>query len=243
MIYDGISLLAFSDAIKKYVVSDSSYLINEYIATKKRILMEGAQGMMLDVDHGTYPFVTSSNPISGGACTGAGIAPNSIDEILGVVKAYVTRVGGGPFPTEIEGGIGEMLRERGHEYGATTGRPRRCGWFDGVVMRHAAQINGLTSLVVTKLDVLDSFESIKVCTAYRYKGKEIKGFPSDIYKLNECEPVYEEILGWREDLSKIKKYEELPLNAKRYLEKLSELAAAPISMVSVGAERTQIIRL
>ncbi|OGC13282.1 adenylosuccinate synthase [candidate division WOR-1 bacterium RIFOXYC2_FULL_37_10] len=235
--------LGYAEAIRKYVIEDSSYLVNDAVSAKKKVLMEGAQGMMLDVDHGTYPYVTSSNPISGGACTGAGIAPNAISEILGVVKAYVTRVGDGPFPTEIKGGIGELLREKGHEYGATTGRPRRCGWFDGVVMRHASKINGLTGLVVTKLDVLSSFDIIKICTSYQYDGKEIKNFPSDIYKLDKCIPIYEELAGWKEDISKIKNYKELPLNARKYLDRLSALAEAPISMVSVGAERTQIIKL
>ncbi|MFA4906182.1 MAG: adenylosuccinate synthase, partial [Candidatus Margulisiibacteriota bacterium] len=235
--------LGYAHAIKKQVVEESTTLVQEAIDQRKHILMEGAQGTMLDVDHGTYPYVTSSNPISGGACVGAGFSPRAIDEIIGVTKAYVTRVGGGPFPTEIEGKLGEELREKGGEYGATTGRPRRCGWFDGVVMRHASKINGLTSLAVTKLDVLDSFEKIDICTAYRLNGREIKDFPTDMAKLEKCEPVYTELPGWRETLGKITDYSHLPANAKKYLDKLAELAGCPISLVSVGAERGQIIKL
>jgi adenylosuccinate synthase len=228
--------------IKGMVVDESTALVNGAITENKRILMEGAQGTMLDVDHGTYPFVTSSSPIAGGACCGAGFGPQEIDEVVGVVKAYVTRVGGGPFPTEIVGGIGDQLRERGGEYGATTGRPRRCGWFDGVVMRHAARVNGLTQLAITKIDVLDSFDVIKLCTAYEYEGKKIKDFPTDIYRLEKCKPVYEEMKGWKEDLSSVTDYKDLPVNARKYIERLAELADARVSLVSVGAERGQIIR-
>jgi len=230
-------------AVRKMVVEESTTLINDAIAKNMKILMEGAQGTMLDVDHGTYPYVTSSNPVAGGACIGAGFGPQEVDEVLGVVKAYVTRVGGGPFPTEIKGGTGDILREKGGEYGATTGRPRRCGWFDGVVMRHASKINGLTQLAITKLDVLDSFEKISICTAYESAGKTIKDFPTDISRLESCKPVYEEVPGWREDITKITDYSQLPINAKKYIEKLAELAEAKISLVSVGAERGQIIKL
>ncbi|OGC04418.1 adenylosuccinate synthase [candidate division WOR-1 bacterium RIFCSPLOWO2_02_FULL_46_20] len=235
--------LGYAHAIKKYVVEESSSLVNNAIKKGKKLLLEGAQGTMLDVDHGTYPFVTSSNPVSSGACVGAGFSPKAVNDILGVVKAYVTRVGGGPFPTEIEGGVGDKLREWGHEYGATTGRPRRCGWFDGVVMSHAAKINGLTSLAVTKLDVLDKLERIKVCVAYEYQGKEIKDFPTEIYRLEQCKPVYVEMPGWQESIDKVTDYKYLPANAKKYLDKLAELAEAPISLISVGAERGQIIRI
>lgn len=235
--------LGYAHAIKKYVVEESTTLVADAIAQRKKILMEGAQGTMLDVDHGTYPYVTSSNPISGGACVGAGFSPKAIDEILGVVKAYVTRVGGGPFPTEIKGEIGDKLRKRGGEYGATTGRPRRCGWFDGVVMRHASKVNGLTSLAVTKLDVLDSFEKISICTAYKCEGKKLSDFPTDISRLEKCEPVYEEVPGWQQDLTKVTDYNHLPANAKKYLDKLAEIAGCRISLISVGAERGQIIRL
>ncbi len=235
--------LGYAEKIKSYVIEESSTVIDKAIAKKKDILLEGAQGTMLDVDHGTYPFVTSSNPIAGGACAGAGIGPVKIDEVIGVVKAYVTRVGGGPFPTEISGKMGEELRERGHEYGATTGRPRRCGWFDGVVMRHASRVNGLTSLAVTKLDVLDDLEELKICTGYKYKGKVLKEFPADINKLNECTPVYEDMPGWRADTTAVKTYGGLPKNAKKYVKKISELAGAKISLISIGAERGKIIRL
>ncbi|MDD5594367.1 MAG: adenylosuccinate synthetase, partial [Candidatus Margulisbacteria bacterium] len=228
---------------KPFVVEESSSVVNSAISGNKRILMEGAQGTMLDVDHGTYPYVTSSNPIAGGACIGAGFGPQEIDEVIGVVKAYVTRVGGGPFPTEIVGGTGDQLRERGGEYGTTTGRPRRCGWFDGVVMRHASKVNGLTQLAITKLDVLDSFETIKVCVAYERKGKVVKDFPTDIVRLGTCQPVYEELPGWREDLTKLTDYRQLPANAKKYLDKLAELSEAKVSLISVGAERGQIIRV
>jgi adenylosuccinate synthase len=235
--------LGYAHAIRKYVVEESSALVADAVSKKKNILLEGAQGTMLDVDHGTYPYVTSSNPIAGGACVGAGVGPKVIDEVLGVVKAYVTRVGSGPFPTEIPGEVGDKLREKGGEYGATTGRPRRCGWFDGVVMRHAARVNGLTGLAITKLDVLDGQETLQVCTAYACRGKKIEDFPTDIYKLEECKPIYEEMPGWKEDTSKIKDYNDLPANAKKYLDKLSELAGCRISLVSVGAERGQIIRV
>jgi len=235
--------IGYAHAIKQYVVLESTALINEAIEKKKNILLEGAQGMMLDVDHGTYPFVTSSNPTSGGACVGAGVGPKEINEVIGVVKAYVTRVGSGPFPTEIEGKLGEELREKGGEYGATTGRPRRCGWFDAVVMKHARRINGLTQLAITKLDVLDGLGNIQVCVAYEYKGKQITDFPTDIDRLAECRPVYEEHAGWSEDTTKIKDYNDLPQNAKKYLTRLAELAGVRISLISVGAERGQIIRV
>lgn len=236
--------LGYAHAIKKYVVEDSISLVHDAVEKRKNILLEGAQGTMLDVDHGTYPYVTSSNPTSGGACVGSGLPPKSIDKVLGVVKAYVTRVGDGPFPTEISGGIGDKLREIGAEYGATTGRPRRCGWFDGVVMRHAGRVNGLTHLAVTKLDVLSSFDTLKVCTAYKSEdGKIIKDFVLNLEKLAHCEPVYEDLPGWKEDLSKVTDYKNLPVNAKKYLDKLAEISGAQISMVSVGAERSQIIRI
>lgn len=235
--------LGYAHGIKKYVVDESTAVVHAAIAKGKNVLMEGAQGTMLDVDQGTYPFVTSSNPVAGGACVGAGVGPKAIDDVIGVVKAYVTRVGSGPFPTEISGELGDQLREKGGEYGATTGRPRRCGWFDGVVMRYASRINSLSHLAVTKLDVLDDMETIKICVAYEYKGKKILDFPTDIYRLEECTPVYEEVPGWQEDTTAIKDYKDLPENAKKYLDKLAQIANAKISLVSVGAERGQIIRI
>jgi len=235
--------LGYAHAIKKLVVDNSSALVGEAIKAKKKILLEGAQGTMLDVDHGTYPFVTSSNPIAGGACTGVGVGPGAIDEVMGVVKAYVTRVGGGPFPTEIEGATGDKLREIGKEYGSTTGRPRRCGWFDGVVMRHASRINGLTALAITKIDVLDGLDKINVCTAYEYEGKKINDFPTDLTKLEKCKPIYEEFPGWKQSLEDVKNYKDLPKNAKIYLDKIAEIAEAKITLVSTGAERGQIINI
>ncbi|MDD4179212.1 MAG: adenylosuccinate synthase [Candidatus Margulisbacteria bacterium] len=234
---------AYFNELKDLIALESTALIGEYISQNKNILMEGAQGTMLDVDHGTYPYVTSSNPIAGGACTGAGFGPQEIDEVIGVAKAYFTRVGGGPFPTEIIGGMGDQLRERGGEYGTTTGRPRRCGWFDGVVMRHASKVNGITQLAITKLDVLDGLETIDVCTAYEYEGKQIKDFPTHIQRLEKCKPVYETLKGWKEDITKITDYAHLPANAKKYLDRLAELSEAKVSLISVGAERGQIIKL
>jgi len=234
---------SYFNELKDLIALESTALIGEYISQNKNILMEGAQGTMLDVDHGTYPYVTSSNPIAGGACTGAGFGPQEIDEVIGVAKAYFTRVGGGPFPTEIIGGMGDQLRERGGEYGTTTGRPRRCGWFDGVVMRHASKVNGITQLAITKLDVLDGLETIDVCTAYEYEGKQIKDFPTHIQRLEKCKPVYETLKGWKEDITKITDYAHLPVNAKKYLDRLAELSEAKVSLISVGAERGQIIKL
>jgi len=235
--------LGYAHGLKKYIVEESSTLVHDAIVKNKNLLFEGAQGTMLDVDHGTYPYVTSSNPVSSGACVGAGFSPKAVDEIIGVVKAYTTRVGGGPFPTEIEGGIGDKLREWGGEYGATTGRPRRCGWFDGVVMRHASKINGLTQLAITKLDVMDNLDKIKICVAYEQDGKEIQDFPTDIRRLAKCKPVYIEMPGWKESIVKVTDYKDLPANAKKYVEKLAEIANAKIGLVSVGAERGQIIRI
>ncbi|MBU0687207.1 MAG: adenylosuccinate synthase [Candidatus Margulisbacteria bacterium] len=238
-IYD--EYMGYAHAIKKFVAIESSVLINDAIKARKNVLLEGAQGTMLDVDHGTYPYVTSSNPISGGACSGAGVGPKDIDEVIGVVKAYVTRVGGGPFPTEMKGKLGDELREKGGEYGATTGRPRRCGWFDGVVMAHASRVNGLTKLAITKLDVLDGLEKLQLCVGYELKGKKIDYFPTDLEKLNLCQPIYEEFAGWTEDTSKCKEYKDLPQNAKTYLTRISEIAGVPISLISTGAERGAII--
>lgn len=233
--------LGYARIIKKYVLDDVSYFVNNAVSQHKNILLEGAQGTMLDLDHGTYPFVTSSNPVSGGACTGSGVNPVSIDEVIGVVKAYVTRVGSGPFVTEILDHDGEYLREKGGEYGATTGRPRRCGWFDSVVLKYSSIINGFTSLAVTKLDVLDELSKIKICTAYKYGEKTLTEFPSNLKILDECTPVYEELDGWRKDTSQVKEFNDLPENAKKYLNKISELVKVPISLVSIGAERGQII--
>ncbi len=198
---------------------------------------------MLDVDYGTYPFVTSSNPIGGGACTGSGYGPNMIDEVIGVAKAYVTRVGEGPFVTELTDATGDKIREIGHEFGVTTGRPRRCGWFDAVTMKYAVLVGGLTSIALTKIDVFDTFDEIKVCTAYKdtRDGKIYKSYPTNVYIHKYLEPVYETHKGWKEDLTGIRRYEDLPENAKKYLSRLEELLGVPISIVSVGPDREQTI--
>jgi len=232
--------LVYANLMRKYV-TDTSLILNEAVRKGKAILFEGAQGTLLDIDHGTYPFVTSSNATAGGASTGAGVGPAKMDKILGVVKAYTTRVGEGPLPTEFDRKLMNKIQRKGKEFGATTGRPRRCGWFDKVVVRHSVIINGLTEIAVTKLDVLDELEEIKICTAYKCKGKIIKDFPADIEALSKCKPVYEKLPGWVKDTTACKRYRDLPLNARRYLERLSELVGARISIVSVGSSRRETI--
>ncbi len=230
----------FDKKIDEYV-TDSALYLNKALREHKRVLAEGAQGALLDVDHGTYPFVTSSNPTSGGACTGLGIPPTSISSVLGVVKAYSTRVGNGPFPTELQNETGDRLRETGGEYGATTGRPRRCGWFDAVSLRYSAMVNGIRQIAITKLDVLDSFEEIKVCIGYQYEGKLLKTFPTDLPSLQAIVPLYETFDGWNAPTSSITSYTSLPANAKRYVEAISALTGTELYIVSVGARRDQTI--
>jgi adenylosuccinate synthase len=222
-------------------ITDTSVMLNEAINAGKRVLMEGAQGTLLDVDHGTYPFVTSSNPVSAGACIGTGIGPNRISDVVGVMKAYTTRVGEGPFPTELDNPEGERFREIGKEYGATTGRPRRCGWFDLVIGRYAARVNGLTQIAITKLDVLDSLDEIKICTAYEYEDKIIHEFPASIDILRNCRPVYQTLPGWKTTTSDITAYAELPQNARKYIQYLEKQIGAKVSMVSVGPMRKKTI--
>lgn len=234
--------LDYGERIREYV-TDTSILIDEAVKRGKDVLFEGAQGTLLDVDHGTYPYVTSSSPVAGGAAIGAGIGPTRIDKVLGVVKAYTTRVGEGPFPSEEKDEIGDLIRCRGHEFGTTTGRPRRCGWFDLVVARYSLRVNGLDALAVMKLDVLDALSSIKICTAYRWRDQVITEFPADQRILEECTPIYEEMEGWLEDTSGARSYGDLPLNARRYIDRLAELVGCPIPIVSVGAERNQTIVL
>jgi len=234
--------LKYGRKIKKYL-ADVSSILNKAIAKKKNILFEGAQGTLLDIDHGTYPYVTSSNATAGGACTGAGVGPTRIDKVVGVVKAYTTRVGEGPFPTEFEKGLMEKIRNKGKEFGATTGRPRRCGWFDAVIVKHAVAVNGLDEIVVTKLDVLDEMDKIKICTGYKYKDKAYKYFPADIEVLENCEPIYETCGGWMKDTTRVTRYKDLPGNAKRYLKRLSKLLNVKIGMVSVGSKREQAFRV
>ena len=234
--------LNYGEKVKKYL-ANVSLVLNRAIAQKKRILFEGAQGTLLDIDHGTYPFVTSSNAVAGGALTGTGVGPTKVDKVIGVVKAYSTRVGEGPFPTEFKKDLMEEVRCRGKEFGATTGRPRRCGWFDAVIVKHAVIVNGLGEIAVTKLDVLDGMDKIKICTAYRYKGKVYKYFPADIDILDKCTPIYEEHNGWAQDTGLLTRYRGLPKNARKYLERLSKILGVKIGMVSVGSERSQAFRV
>lgn len=229
---------AFDKQIDEYITDTTLYL-HGALKAGKRIIAEGAQGALLDVDHGTYPFVTSSNPTSGGACTGLGIPPTAVDGIIGVAKAYCTRVGEGPFPTEQTNATGERLRTIGHEFGATTGRPRRCGWFDAVAMQHSVRVNGIDRLVITKLDVLDDFDEIHVCTGYEFKGKRLKGFPIDVTTLERVTPVYESFAGWKTSLVNHTSYDALPANAQKYLQALSRLTDVPLWFVSVGPRRDQ----
>jgi len=232
--------LEFDKKIDPYIKEVSTFL-NESLKDGKQILLEGAQGTLLDIDFGTYPYVTSSNPTSGGACAGVGIGPTKIESVLGVIKAYTTRVGMGPFPTEIGEEEDFDLRDLGGEYGATTGRPRRCGWFDAVIANFAVQVNGLDSFALTKLDVLDSLEEINVCVAYKYEGKTITTFPSEMRILENCEPVYESFPGWQQPTTGIRSYQNLPANAKSYLDAIKDLTQTDISIISVGSGREQTI--
>ena len=230
------------ERLAPFVTNVSVELEKAYLKGAK-ILFEGAQGTQLDIDHGTYPYVTSSNTVAGGACHGAGIGPTRIDFVLGICKAYTTRVGGGPFPTELFDDTGDYMREKGGEFGSTTGRPRRCGWLDGVVLKEAVRLNGLSSLAITKLDVLSGLDPIKVCVAYKLNGKRIETFPSNIRAVEQVEPIYEELPGWKEDISGIKNYDDLPQATKDYLRWIEEYAKVPISIVSVGPARDQTIIL
>jgi adenylosuccinate synthase len=225
------------------MITDVGEEIHQAIRQGRRVLLEGAQGALLDIDHGTYPFVTSSNTTAAGAATGTGIGPTAIDSVIGVVKAYTTRVGSGPLPTELHSELGDRLRTLGAEYGATTGRARRCGWFDAVVVRYAARVNGLTGLALTKLDVLDSFDEISVCTWYTIDGEHHDTFPDDLARLERAEPVLEIVSGWRADTSGARSVDELPTGARRYLRVLEELAGVPVEFISVGTRREQIIHV
>ncbi|WP_243369974.1 adenylosuccinate synthase [Geotalea sp. SG265] len=233
---------AFADTLRTYV-ADTTLVLHQDLKAGKKLLFEGAQGTLLDVDHGTYPYVTSSSTCAGGACTGSGASPRDIHEIIGISKAYVTRVGSGPFPTELEDADGEKLRQTGGEFGATTGRPRRCGWFDALVIKYAVRVNGLTGIALTKLDVLSDFETIKVCTGYSYNGKFLSEVPANLDIFEKCQPVYEEMPGWKADISAARTFEELPEKAKKYVKRLEELAGCQIVLVSVGPRRDQTIML
>jgi adenylosuccinate synthase len=224
-------------------VTDTTVLLHEAASRRERILFEGAQGTLLDVDHGTYPYVTSSNAVAGGACTGTGMGPTFIDAILGISKAYTTRVGAGPFPTELNDALGEQLRAAGGEFGATTGRPRRCGWLDMVVLRHAVRVNGLTSVALTKLDVLSGLERLKVCTAYRLGDAILDTVPAARGALERVEPLYEELPGWDADITKAKRWSDLPVEARAYVRRVEQLAGVPVSLLSVGPGRSQTIQL
>ncbi|NWO13091.1 adenylosuccinate synthase [Virgibacillus sp.] len=220
-------------------VCDTSVVLNDALDQGRRVLFEGAQGVMLDIDQGTYPFVTSSNPTAGGVTIGSGVGPTKIDHVVGVSKAYTTRVGDGPFPTELHGEIGEQIREVGWEYGTTTGRPRRVGWFDSVVVRHARRVSGITDLSLNSIDVLTGIETLKICVAYRYQGEIIHEFPATLAELAACEPVYEEMPGWTEDITGVTSLGDLPTNARHYLERVSQLTGIPLSIFSVGPDRSQ----
>ena len=224
-------------------VANTSLILEKAIAKNKHVLFESAQGTMLDLDFGTYPYVTSSNPIAGGACVGAGIGPSKIERVLGVVKAYTTRVGEGPFTTELSDKTGEYLREKGQEFGATTGRPRRCGWFDAVVVRHSVRLSGIDSLILTKLDCLEDMKSLKICTAYRHKGKLLKEFPASRIAQKECTPVYEEMPGFNGPIKGITKFSHLPVNAQRYVKRIEKLVGARIDLISLGRKREETIEV
>jgi adenylosuccinate synthase len=233
-------ILDYKEKIKSFVINSSAFL-NQKIKEKKNVLFESAQGTLLDVDFGTYPYVTPSHPTAGGACIGSGVGPTLIDEVIGVVKAYTTRVGEGPFPTELNDKTGEILRVSGNEFGATTGRPRRCGWLDLVTLRHSIRVNGISKLAITKLDVLDNLDPIMVCMSYRYQGQEIEEFPGDLDTLSNCQPVYQELPGWKETTNGLTDYKELPDNARRYLDFIEENLLVPIYLISTGSKRDQTI--
>ena len=233
---------AYAEKIRPFVC-DTIALLNSQVDSGKKILFEGAQATMLDIDYGTYPYVTSSHPISGGVGVGAGISPKKIDKVVAVVKAYCTRVGEGPFPTEQLNKIGDKLREAGHEFGTVTGRPRRTGWLDACVVKYAGQLSGTDFMAVTRLDILDNFDEIKMCTAYRVNGEIINEIPASLKVLAQVEPVYETFAGWKSDISKIRRYEDLPANACKYLERMAEITGIKLGIVSVGANRDQTIVL
>jgi len=222
-------------------VTNVSVTVGNAIKAGKQVLFEGAQGTHLDIDHGTYPFVTSSNTVSGNACSGSGIGPTNISGVIGIVKAYTTRVGAGPFPTELFDDVGDKIQSVGAEFGATTGRRRRCGWLDTVILNNAARLNGLTGLAVTKLDVLGGLEELKICTAYRYKGETLTDFPASLKVLAECEPIYETLPGWPEDISGMRDKKDFPENTINYLKRLEELVETPIDIISVGPDREETI--
>jgi len=236
------STLALVEKFKKYV-SNTSNLLQKALSSGERVLFEGAQGSHLDVDHGTYPFVTSSSTVAGGACTGSGTGPGSIDAVIGITKAYTTRVGAGPFPTELKDEMGEKIREKGGEYGATTGRPRRCGWFDAVVLRQSARMSGMTGLVVTKLDVLDGIDPVRICVGYTCGAGEYDFVPSGLEELEGCAPIYEDHPGWTAPTAGCRSWDDLPGEARSYIRRIEELTGVPVAVISTGQERTEYIEL
>jgi len=240
--FEGIykDYLGYGRKLAQYIC-DTSKLVNQAIQDKKDILFEGAQGTFLDIDFGTYPFVTSSSTISGGACIGTGVSPRVINKIIGIAKAYTTRVGEGPFPTEFSPSFSQFIRNKGKEFGATTGRPRRCGWFDSILVKEAVMLNGITELAIMKMDILDGLKTIKVCTGYKYKGKKFHGFPYDLEVLKNATCIYKEFPGWDIPLREIKQYKDLPRNAKNYLMNLQDMLGAKITLVSVGSSRDESI--
>ena len=242
--YDKIlaDYLGYAEKLRPYV-TDTIFTLHDAIGRNEKILFEGAQATMLDLDYGTYPYVTSSHPVAGGVCVGAGVGPSAIGKVVGVVKAYTTRVGEGPFVTELHDETGNLIRERGHEYGTTTGRPRRTGWLDTVVVKYACMLSGIDCLAITRLDILDTLPTLKICTGYLYKGQPLHEYPASLKVLDEVEPVYEELPGWQSDITGIRRYEDLPLNARRYVERLSECSGARLGVVSVGPDREQTILL
>jgi adenylosuccinate synthase len=231
---------AYAEIIKPFV-KDTTVVLYDSLKAGKRVLFEGAQGTLLDIDYGTYPFVTSSHPISGGVCVGAGVGPTSIEKAIGVTKAYTTRVGKGPFPTELEDELGDYIREKGFEYGTTTGRARRCGWLDLVIVKYGARISGLTDLAITKLDTISNMEKLMICVGYELDGQVIDYFPASLEDLARCKPVYEEMAGWDDSVEKARSFEELHENAKKYLRRIEEFTETKISIVSVGPNREQTI--
>lgn len=245
-----VSPLSLEDVYQQYchygdqltpLIRETDSIIREAATKGELVLLEGAQGALLDPDFGTYPYVTSSSPLATAGCIGSGLGPRRIDRVVGIFKAYNTRVGAGPMPTELKDKTGDLIREKAHEYGATTGRPRRCGWFDAVAGRFSVQINGLSTIALTHLDIYDGFPSIKICTAYKFKGEVLTSFPSDVAVLEKCQPIYEEVAGWQESIIGVRNFEKLPVAARKYMSRLEELLSCPISLVSIGPDRSQII--
>ncbi|MDP2400604.1 MAG: adenylosuccinate synthetase, partial [Actinomycetota bacterium] len=232
--------LPYAERITPHI-ADTSLVVNKALDADQWVLFEGAQGTLLDLDHGTYPFVTSSSPIAGGACTGVGVGPRRIDKVLGIAKAYITRVGSGPFPTELSDETGDHLIEVGHEYGTTTGRERRAGWYDAVIVRYAVQVSGITDLIITKLDVLSQLDTIKVCVAYEYEGHRYNNLPCHQTIFHHAKPIYEEVPGWKTDITGCRRFEDLPKEARDYIGFIEDLADVPVSMIAVGPSREQTI--